>query len=373
MALGGTGAPVSRRGWRNWRPWLLDRDWTFALALAFAVGVVVWFGRSVQDFFVPSAQSVLVPAMVGQTQDDATSECTQLGLRCNVIASQPSDRFPKDVVMSQAPPSGSHVRAGRVVSLVVSTGVTIISMPDLRFESLRNAGLDLNRLRLQLSKTTTIADDDVPANHVVAQDPMPLSSVREGTKVTLTLSKGPPSGVRVPDFTGRSVDDARALAAQSGIHLGQVVWTPFGAGGPPRGVVVRQKPASGEEIDPFDGVSLQVSAGPGEYGYLVRQVHLSARRHGERAHRGPGRDRELERLRRLRAGWAEARLQRHRDRHGRGRHLRRRRVAQYDTDRRRGAESVTQTDTGPRPVSTLPVKLAPSLLAADFAAIAFSP
>ena len=276
MALGGTGAPVSRRGWRNWRPWLLDRDWTFALALAFAVGVVVWFGRSVQDFFVPSAQSVLVPAMVGQTQDDATSECTQLGLRCNVIASQPSDRFPKDVVMSQAPPSGSHVRAGRVVSLVVSTGVTIISMPDLRFESLRNAGLDLNRLRLQLSKTTTIADDDVPANHVVAQDPMPLSSVREGTKVTLTLSKGPPSGVRVPDFTGRSVDDARALAAQAGIHLGQVVWTPFGAGGPPRGVVVRQKPASGEEIDPFDGVSLQVSAGPGEYGYLVRQVHLSA-------------------------------------------------------------------------------------------------
>ncbi|MGD0051605.1 MAG: PASTA domain-containing protein [Vulcanimicrobiaceae bacterium] len=276
MALGGTGAPASRRGWRDWRPWLLDRDWTFALALAFAVGVVVWFGRSVQDFFVPSAQSVLVPAMVGQTQDDATSECTQLGLRCTVIASQPSDRFPKDVVMSQAPPSGSHVRAGRVVSLVLSTGVTILSMPDLRFESLRNAGLDLNRLRLQLSKTTTIADDDVPANHVVAQDPMPLTSVREGTKVTLTLSKGPPSGVRVPDFTGRSIDDARALAAQSGIHLGQVVWTPFGVGGPSRGVVVRQKPASGEEIDPFDGVSLQVSAGPGEYGYLVRQVHLSA-------------------------------------------------------------------------------------------------
>jgi beta-lactam-binding protein with PASTA domain len=276
MALGGTGAPASRRGWRSWRPWLLDRDWAFALALAFAVGVVVWFGRSVQDFFVPSAQSVLVPAMVGQTQDDATSECTQLGLRCNVIASQPSDRFPKDVVMSQAPPSGAHVRAGRVVSLVVSTGVTILPMPDLRFESLRNAGLDLNRLRLQLSKTTTVAADDVPANHVVAQDPIPLTSVREGTKVSLTLSKGPPSGVRVPDFTGRSVDDARALAAQSGIHLGQVVWTPFGVGGPARGTVVRQKPASGEEIDPFDGVSLQVSAGPGEYGYLVRQVHLSA-------------------------------------------------------------------------------------------------
>ncbi len=40
-----------------------------------------------------------------------------------VIATQPSDRFPKDVVMSQQPAAGSRVREGRQVSLVVSTGV----------------------------------------------------------------------------------------------------------------------------------------------------------------------------------------------------------------------------------------------------------
>jgi beta-lactam-binding protein with PASTA domain len=273
MELDGTDAPPPRR---RRRPWLLDRDWTFALALAFAVGVVVWFGRSVQDFFVPSAQMVLVPAMVGQTRSDAEGECTQLGLQCSVLASQPSDRFPKDVVMSQAPKAGAHVRAGRAVSLVISTGVTIVPMPDLRYESLRNAGLDLNRLRLQLVKTTAVANDDIPANHVVAQDPPPLSSVREGTKVTLTVSKGPPSGVRVPDFTGQSIDGARALAAQDGVHLGQIVWTPFGRSAPGRGTVMRQKPAAGQTIDPFDTVSLQVSAGPDQYGYLVRQVHLAA-------------------------------------------------------------------------------------------------
>ena len=32
----------------------LDRDWVLALALAFFVAVVVWFGRSVQDFFAPA-------------------------------------------------------------------------------------------------------------------------------------------------------------------------------------------------------------------------------------------------------------------------------------------------------------------------------
>jgi beta-lactam-binding protein with PASTA domain len=58
--------------------------------------------------------------------------------------------------------------------------------------------------------------------------------------------------------------------------LGQVVWTPFGPDGPARGTVVRQSPAAGTNIDPFTLTSLQVSAGPTEYGYLVRQVHVTA-------------------------------------------------------------------------------------------------
>lgn len=255
---------------------LLDRDWIFALSFALAVGVLVWFGRSIKDFFGPSAVSVLVPAFVGQTQSDASGLCAHLGLRCSVITTQPSDRFPKDVVMSQQPGPGAHVRAGRVVSLIVSSGVTIFPMPDLRYESLRNASLDLNRRKLQLESTTTVRNDDVPANYVVRQDPPPLVSVREGSKVRLTLSKGPPQNVKVPNFAGKSVDEARALAQDQHIHLGQIVWTPFGPSGPPRGVIVRQNPGPGAHLDPFEEVSLQVSAGPGEYGYLVRQVHVGA-------------------------------------------------------------------------------------------------
>ena len=86
--------------------WLMDRDWVLALALAFAVGVVVWFGRSVQDFFGPSASDVMVPALVGQTTSDATAEVGRLKLSFVIAASQPSDRFPKDVVMGQAPAAG---------------------------------------------------------------------------------------------------------------------------------------------------------------------------------------------------------------------------------------------------------------------------
>ncbi len=255
---------------------LLDRDWVLALSLAFVVAVVVWFGHAVKDFLGPSESLVLLPSFDGQTLGDANDECGRLHLQCTVVARRASDRFPTDVVMGQEPEAGARVREGRAVSLIVSTGVSISPMPDFRYQSLRNVSLALSRLRLRLAKTTVVPNDDIPAQHVVGQEPLPLTSVREGSEVSLTLSKGPPSSVRVPKFVGLSVDQARDAAGAAKVHLGQVVWTPFGTDGPPRGTVVRQMPAADTRIDPFSLVSLQVSAGPGVAGYIVRQVHVSA-------------------------------------------------------------------------------------------------
>jgi beta-lactam-binding protein with PASTA domain len=255
---------------------ILDRDWVLALAVAFFVAVVVWFARSVQDFFGGSTGDVLLPAFSGQTVNDATSECGRLHLTCTVIARQASEQYPLDVVMAQQPDAGSHVREGRAISFVVSTGIHIFPMPDLRFESLRNVTLTLGNVKLQLAGTKTVPNNDIPANHVVDQVPPPLTSVREGSQVTLTLSKGPPTSVKVPNFVNMGIDAARDAAGAARVRLGQVVWTPFGVGGPARGTVVRQSPAAGQFIDPFALTSLQVSAGPTEYGYLVRQVHVSA-------------------------------------------------------------------------------------------------
>ena len=188
-----------------------------------------------------------------------------------------SEQFPKGVVMGQQPTAGTRVRQGRQVSMIVSEGVNIFTMPDLRFQSLQRGELTtLSRLKLELGKTTLVANDDVPFNFVVGQDPPPLSSVREGTTVSFTLSKGPPTSVKVPNFVNMDLDQARAEATKAKVHLGQVVWTPFGPLGPPRGVVVRQLPGPGILNDPFAPVSLQVSAGPTEYGRLVRQVHAVA-------------------------------------------------------------------------------------------------
>jgi beta-lactam-binding protein with PASTA domain len=236
--------------------------------------VVVWFGRQIYDFLLPSSSTVTVPSFVGQTLTDANAEIERLKLSSAVVDHTTSDRYPKDVVIMQRPDSGMQVRQGRQVSFVISDGIVSRLMPDLRYQSMREVQLDLSLAHLQLGKVTYVRNDLIPDGHVVSQNPSPLVSVHEGDAVTLTVSRGARLTVPVPNFVGLSVDEARALAAKSGIKVGQIVWTPLGKDGPRHGMVARQVPPPNAKIASFDPVALQVSAGPNESGYIVRQVHV---------------------------------------------------------------------------------------------------
>ncbi|MDQ2907927.1 MAG: PASTA domain-containing protein [Candidatus Eremiobacteraeota bacterium] len=255
--------------------WFARQDWLFAAALAFFVGVSVWFGRAIQDFFVPPSKTIATPALVGETLSDALGTAGSIHLRASVAERTPSDRYPRDVVMRQDPVAGTQVRPGRSISLVVSGGVQIFAMPDLRYESRRELGLDLSHYKLQLGKVRIVSSEEVPSEAVVAQDPPPLTSVRAGSVVNVDIAKGGPQTIRVPHFVGMDVNEARDVASRDHVRFGQLVWTPFGRYGQPRGTVVSQKPEAGAEIGAFQTVSLQLSAGPREAGYLIRQVHAT--------------------------------------------------------------------------------------------------
>jgi len=254
----------------------LPRDWVFPIVFAIFVGVIVWFGRSIHDFLLPGPNTVTVPSFTGVALADANSEIARLQLKSNVIGHATSNQYPKGVVMNQQPEAGMHVRAGRQISLVVSDGVQRELMPDVRYQSMREARLDFSRAKLQLAKVSYVRSDDIPADHVISQDPAPLASVTEGSPVNLVVSKGGVTKIRVPNFTNMTVDDARDLANKQHIKLGQIVWMPLGQKGAPHGEVVNQRPGTGEVIGPFDVVSLEVSAGPNDSGYIVHQTHVLA-------------------------------------------------------------------------------------------------
>jgi beta-lactam-binding protein with PASTA domain len=238
------------------------------------VAVFVWFGRQIYDFLLPSSATVTLPSFVGQTLNDANAEIARLKLSSAVVDHTTSDRYPQGVVIMQRPASGDQVRQGRQISFVISDGIVARLMPDLRYQSMREVQLDLSRTHLQLGKVTYARSEIVPEGHVISQNPAPLVSVHEGDTVALVVSRGGRLNVIVPNFVGLTVDQARALADASGVKLGQIVWTPLGKSGPPHGMVARQRPPPKARIASYDPVALQVSAGPNESGYIVRQVHV---------------------------------------------------------------------------------------------------
>lgn len=254
----------------------LPRDWVFTLVFAGFVGVVVWFGHAIRDFLVPPATTVTVPSFVGNSLIDANETLARLGLMSQVVEHLTSDRYPADTIVNQQPAAGTQVRQGRQISFVVSSGIIARSMPDLRYQSMREVRLDLARAHLQLGKIAYARSDVVPEGRVIEQHPQPVANIVEGEVVNVTLSRGGASALRVPNFVGMTIDDARDLASRDGITLGQIVWTPLGFSGPAHGVIARQRPDPDTTIAPFDPVSLQVSAGPFESGYIIRQVHVLA-------------------------------------------------------------------------------------------------
>jgi beta-lactam-binding protein with PASTA domain len=242
--------------------------------LAIFVGVLVWFSHQIYDFLSPPADTVTVPSFIGQTVSDANAAAERMRLTTAVIDHATSDRYPKGVIMNQRPEAGTQVRQGRQVSFVISDGIVRRYMPDLRYQSMTEVGLALSRAHLQLGKVTYVRSDFVPDGHVIDQSPQPLADVYEGSTVDLTVSKGGAFEATVPKFVGMNVDEARALAKKLGIKLGQLVWTPLGCAGPPHGIISRQSVAPGTKIQVYQPVSLQVSAGPYESGYLLRQDHV---------------------------------------------------------------------------------------------------
>ncbi len=254
----------------------IPRDWVFPLVLAAFVGVLVWFGHSVQEFLLPGPNTLTVPSFVGMPQSDAVNEIVRMKLKSTIAGHAPSSIYPKGVVMNQQPQSGLHVRAGRQISLVISDGRQTMLMPDIRYQSLRDARLDLSHSRLQLAKITYARSDDIPPDHVISQNPEPSLSVTEGAPVSVLVSKGGAISVKVPNFTGLNIDEARGLMSSEHLKLGQIVWTPLGPGGPAHGQVVRQSPDAGAVVGPYDVVSLDVSAGPHESGRLIHQTHVLA-------------------------------------------------------------------------------------------------
>lgn len=218
-----------------------------------AAGTAATEGTVVTISVSSGPATVEVPDVVGATQQAATQQLDQANLVARP-STVPSSQ-PQGTVVAQSPSAGEKVERDSAVRINVSGGPGTATVPNVRGSSVDDATADLQAAGLGVQ--TSEVESDEAEGTVVSQSPAAGAKVDRGTKVALTVSKGPSvQPVEVPDVTGLPQDEAQAQLEELGLRVRVVEET---APDPAQvGTVLRQVPPAGRSVPPGTQVTIVV-------------------------------------------------------------------------------------------------------------------
>ena len=224
------------------------------LLLVFAVVGYVSF-----SLFVRSGVTS-VPDLVGRPEAEIEGLLVDHGLR--VRRQYGSDRYDEDIpaghVLEQAPRSGSLMKRGAAVEVVVSLGPERLAVPDVGGVTLQAAQVKLTSAGLGIGRIVNVYSHGVQPGTVVEQDPSAEARVGRGTTVTLFLSAASRADSYVmPDLAYRNLETVRHFFERRGFRLGSIKFEPYEGFSP--GVILRQYPLPGHLLGRQDVISLVVT------------------------------------------------------------------------------------------------------------------
>jgi penicillin-binding protein 1A len=144
--------------------------------------------RPTQECTLHVAQEVVLGNLVGQSVDRARAALEADRLVVSAV-DDPSSREPPGTVVAQKPAAGTTVLQGTTITLYVSTGDAVSTMPSLVGLSIEAARAQLGSLSLEAQETSVA--NDAAKGTVVAQSPAAGTTVGMGSLVVLSVSSGP--------------------------------------------------------------------------------------------------------------------------------------------------------------------------------------
>ncbi|MEO3783857.1 PASTA domain-containing protein [Actinocorallia sp. B10E7] len=211
---------------------------------------------------VPSpaaGRTTSVPDVVGLGQITALQRIRQAGLVARIEGS--GSKRPPGTVVAADPKSGTRVPRGSTVTLTVADVPPgeQVSVPPLRGLTYEDAVSALKALKLTFAWTVK-ETDEVEQGMVIATDPSTGRLVDQGGRVLLTIAKAPPPAkVKLPDLTGKPVEEAVATLRRLKLKVTQ---RPQKTREHPPGLVLSTAPGSGTTVTAGSTVALVVSLEP---------------------------------------------------------------------------------------------------------------
>lgn len=220
-----------------------------AVLLVLGVGTGVWY--------INSGQFTTVPPVLDMPQAKAEKTLREAGLGVKVVRGF-SSNVERGHVMKTDPANGKQIRGTGTVTVTISRGPEIVTVPDLSGTPIADAKRKLRDLGLVPGTVNRDFSEEVAKGSVIGTDPRAGSKRRPDTAVALTVSRG--AEVDVPGVIGNDRADAESTLRAAGFQVrfaAEPVFSPQD-----KGTVAQQSPGAGAKGGKGDTITLTLSKGP---------------------------------------------------------------------------------------------------------------
>ncbi len=173
--------------------------------------------------YVVDVGKVHVPKLEGLTVEQARRQLRQRELRLGIRDSVHHATIAAGLIVDQTPAERQLVKKGRRVSVDISLGSRLYSVPDVTGGSPRDARLRLENSHLRLGEVTYLSSDRYPEGAVILQQPKAGTRLPVAGRVDLKVSSGPASQPKqVPDLRGLRIDAVEDSLRKYEMVMGQI-------------------------------------------------------------------------------------------------------------------------------------------------------
>ena len=235
------------------------------LVIIFILGVFLYLWHSWFNEMFSEPPQIPVPGLVEMKLEDILANPMYTD-DFNIIPTyESSETVAEGIVMSQNPPAGRNVikseKKKADIKLIVSSGTTVIILPETLNSDYRDAIIQLNKLGLN-HEESFVKSEDVTEGYVISMIPAAGAEMKAGDTVFLEISTGPEiKFATMPDLVGDTISTAQAKLEGSNLVMGNITERPDDA---PAGVVTWQSRTAGESVQEKTKINLIISSGPAE-------------------------------------------------------------------------------------------------------------
>ena len=216
-----------------------------------------WF--LVSSGIVGGPELVTVPDLTEKTEAEAAARLNAKGLKLGEVNEASSNTVDSGIIISQQPGAGEKLEEGKEVTVTISTGRNLVTVPDVTGDTSAVATNIINKAGLELGDNNKYEfSEDFDQDKVIRTIPEMGEEVPAGTKINLIISKGQDS-VQIQDVEGKTSAEAKSIL--EGDELVVTILESFHET-ISKGTVIRTVPIAGSPAKKSSNVTVYVSKGP---------------------------------------------------------------------------------------------------------------